>query len=180
MESGWWREPGSGAYARIEREWRWLLPAVPVGVSTLVAIDDRYLGGTTLRLRHMHGDVGDVYKLTQKVRPRDDDPSVTAVTNIYLTSAEHALLSKLPGAELRKVRRHWQVDGHALVVDELLGRWQGVVLAELEHDAETAQVELADAVDVTFDDRFTGAALASAGDDDVAGVHHVVRSLLAR
>jgi CYTH domain-containing protein len=175
----WWREPGSGAYARLEREWRWLLSSVPADVGAAVAVDDRYLVGTTLRLRHMHGSAGDVYKLTQKVRPRVDDPSTTAVTNIYLTAEEHALLSTLSAADVAKVRHRWSIDGVDVAVDEMLGRWHGIVLAELEHDSDTTQPRLANGVDVTSDIRFTGGALAAAEDDDVAGVHEAVRALLA-
>ena len=175
----WWREPGSGAYSRIEREWRWLLPQVPADVGDAVTITDRYLLGTTLRLRHMHGDAGDVYKLTQKVRPRADDPSATAITNVYLRADEYALLTPLPAAELVKVRRRWSVDDLDLAVDELLGRWHGVVLAELEHDDVAVAPTLPGAVEVTFDDRFSGAALAAAT-DDAAQLLGVVRALVRR
>jgi CYTH domain-containing protein len=173
----WWREPGSGAYAQVEREWRWLLPEVPSGVGDAVTITDRYLLGTTLRLRHIHGEAGDVYKLTQKVRPREDDPSVTAMTNIYLQSDEHALLSTLAAAELVKVRHGWQVDGYDVAVDELSGRWQGIVLAELEHDGDVVAPVLPGAVDVTADDRFSGGALAAATEDGVAALRAVARRL---
>jgi CYTH domain-containing protein len=174
----WWREPGSGAYSRLEREWRWLLPRVPAGVSDAVTTRDRYLLGTTMRLRHMSGDAVDIYKLTQKVRPRADDPSVTAITNLYLRPEEHALLSTLPAAELVKIRHRWHVAGVDVAVDELLGRWRGMVVAELEHDGDTVVPALPDAVEVTFDDRFTGGALASVTDDQVAGLHEVARSLV--
>lgn len=173
----WWREPGTGAYARTEREWRWLLPAVPAQVTAGVDIDDRYLADSSLRLRHVHGSAGDVYKLAQKVRPRADDPSVVAITNIYLTVAEHEMLAALPAASLTKRRHRWAVDGHDLVVDELLGRWSGLVLAELEHDAEAARPVVADAVDVTGDDRFSGGALAAASDDEVVAVLDLARRL---
>jgi CYTH domain-containing protein len=176
--TSWWREPGSGSYARVEREWRWLLPRVPSGVSDAVTIRDRYLLGTTMRLRHVSGDAGHVYKLTQKVRPRADDPSATAVTNIYLRPEEHALLSTLPAAELVKIRHRWHVAGVDVAVDELLDRWRALVLAELEHDGDTVMPAVPQAVEVTFDDRFTGGALAAATDDEVAGLHEVARGLV--
>ena len=176
----WWREPGSGAYSRIEREWRWLLPQVPSGVGDPVTVTDRYLVGTTLRLRHMQGDAGDVFKLTQKVRPRADDPSATAITNVYLRSDEHALLSSLPAAELVKMRHRWSVDGLDCAVDELLGRWRGVVLAELEHEEGVAAPTLPSAVEVTFDDRFSGGALAAATDEAVASLLDAVAALVQR
>jgi CYTH domain-containing protein len=150
---------------------------VPSGLEDAVTITDRYLLGTTLRLRHMHGDAVDVYKLTQKVRPRGDDPSATVITNIYLRSDEHALLSTLAAAELVKIRRRWKVDAHDVAVDELSGRWRGIVLAEVEHDGEVAAPVLPGAVDVTVDDRFSGGALATAGDEEVAALREVARRL---
>jgi len=176
--TSWWREPGSGAYARVEREWRWLLPRVPADVHDAVTIRDRYLLGTTMRLRHMSGRAGDVYKLTQKVRPRFDDPSAIAITNVYLRPQEHALLSTLPAAELVKIRHRWHVAGVDVAVDELLDRWRGVIVAELEHEGDALMPALPEAVEVTFDGRFTGGALAGAPDGEVAGLHEVARSLV--
>lgn len=143
-----------------------------------MAIVDRYLVGTSLRLRHMSGTQGDVYKLTQKVRPRSDDPSVVALTNLYLDASEHALLGALPAAVLSKRRYRWSVGGHDVSVDELSGRFSGLVLAELEHDGTADRPALADAFDVTGDDRFSGASLAAANDTGAAAVLDVVRQLL--
>jgi hypothetical protein len=146
----WWREPGSGSYSRVEREWRWLLPRVPADVTDPVTIRDSYLLGTTRRL------------------------------NLYLRADEHALLSRLPAAELVKLRHRWRVARADVAVDELLDRWRGLVLAELEHEVDTVMPALPDAVEVTFDDRFTGAALAAADDGDLSRLHEVARSLVKR
>ncbi|HET7311896.1 MAG TPA: hypothetical protein VFJ17_11285 [Mycobacteriales bacterium] len=175
--ASWWREPGTGAYARTEREWRWLLPALPADAAHAVDIEDRYLAGTTLRLRRMHGADGDVYKLTQKVRPRADDPSVVALTNIYLTPDEHARIATLPADVLSKRRHRWLVGADDLAVDELLGRWRGLALAELEHESTADRPDIS-GVDVTGDDRFSGGSLAAATDSDAAGLLDVVRRLL--
>lgn len=176
----WWREPGAGAYARPEREWRWLLPSVPADVSRAVDIEDRYLHGTMLRLRHMHAEAGDVFKLTQKVRLRPDDPSANAVTNIYLTPEAHAQLATMPADVLVKRRHRWSVDGHDLAVDELLDRWRGLVLAELEHDATGPPPDVPAGVEVSSDGRFAGGALAGATDQEIADVLDAVRRLLRR
>ena len=176
--ASWWREPGTGDYARTEREWRWLLPVVPQGVTDVVDLEDRYLRGTTLRLRHMRGAAGDVFKLAQKVRPRADDPSVVAITNIYLTAAEHDALAAVPADALTKRRHRWPVGDHDVAVDELLGRWSGLVLAELEHAASAHVPALPDAIDVTGDDRFSGGALAATPDEEVGAVLDVVRRLV--
>ena len=176
----WWREPGTGVYARTEREWRWLLPVVPDGVTGVVDIEDRYLRGTTLRLRRMRGPSGGIFKLTQKVRPRADDPSVVAITNIYLTAAEHETLSVIPADVLTKRRHRWWVGEDDVAVDELLGRWSGLVVAELEHEAAAEAPTLPDAIDVTGDDRFSGGALAAMPREEVGAVLDVVRRLVAR
>src|SRR6266496_1542731 len=58
-----------GKYARVEREWRYLLAGLPDGIPPASArrITDRYLTSTSLRLRHISGPEGDQYKLTQKI-----------------------------------------------------------------------------------------------------------------
>ena len=62
------RQPGK--YARVERERRFLLSGLPNDqpVTAVREITDRYLTGTTLRLRHM-ADQRDShqYKFTQKI-----------------------------------------------------------------------------------------------------------------
>ncbi|HET6816536.1 MAG TPA: hypothetical protein VFH66_04845 [Mycobacteriales bacterium] len=152
---------------------------MPTQATDPVEIEDRYLTGCSLRLRHMRADDRDVYKLTQKVRPRTDDPSVVALTNIYLTADEHSRLSTMPAATLTKRRHRWLADGRDLAVDEMLGRWTGIVFAELEHDGTAARPAVPDAVEVTGDDRFSGGALAAASDAEVAALSDVVRRLLA-
>jgi CYTH domain-containing protein len=163
--SSWLREPGGGKYARLEREFRVLLAQVPEGLGVGRVIDDRYVDGTTLRLRRVHNRAEVVHKLTQKVRLDGGDPSVVSITNIYLTESEYDVLAALPGQTLSKVRREWSPDGRAWVVDEFLGRWHGLVLAELERSGDDVVPELPAGLDVTSDDRFSGGVLAGATDE---------------
>jgi hypothetical protein len=52
--------PAPGKYARIERERRFLLAALPsTGQPGVRKITDHYLSGTSLSLRHIRGDGGD-------------------------------------------------------------------------------------------------------------------------
>ena len=137
-------------YARLERERRFLLDQLPdVGGARVLDITDRYLDGTTLRLRRVVEDGHAVYKLGQKV-PTDLGISVVEHTTMYLQEAEHALLCGLPGAELRK-RRHlldaWAVDVHV----------DGLLLAETEQDADPP---FSFVREVTDEPAFTGAELA--------------------
>lgn len=166
------RAPGAGRYARWEREHRFLLREVPVGVGPAVGIADRYLDGTRLRLRRTDGPDGVVHKLGQKVRPDPGDPSAIRITTIYLSPEEHELLSVLGGRTLAKSRHAWHLDGRHLAVDVFEGALQGLVLAEVEvdHEGEQPPPPPGAVADVTHDDRFTGGALAAAADDFVATV----------
>lgn len=170
----------AGPYARWERERRHLLRAVPAGLERGRRIEDSYLDGTRLRLRHVVDESGaSTWKLGQKMRPDERDPSELHHTTMYLEQAEHALLVALPGHDLVKVRRRWQLDGATWAVDELLGRHRGIVLAELDtgavvepHDVVTPPGSLCD---VTSDDRFTGGALARASAAELAALRRESR-----
>ncbi len=165
----WEREPGRGAYARPERERRFLLREGPPPGRDGRLVEDRYLDGTRLRLRRVSGDGRSVHKLTQKVRVRDDDPADVLLTNTYLSAEEHALLSALPGRTLTKTRSTHPLADLDLVVDVFQGRWLGLRLAEVEVADLRRALVLPDWVgqEVTHDDRFSGGALAAAGDDEV-------------
>ena len=178
----WDRQPGDGAYARCERERRFLVRGDPVSAEPSRLIEDRYLTGTTLRLRRMTVGAESVWKLTQKVRPLDaDDPSDVRITNTYLSAEEHALLSSLPGVVLTKTRSLHPSGRHVLVVDEFLGRLRGLRLAELEVRELDEPVRLPDWIgrEVTRDDRFSGGRLAAADDQQVRQLLEEVRSARA-
>lgn len=158
--SDWQRVPGRGRYARPERERRFLVRELPPLVHERT-IEDRYLDGTTLRLRRVAAGDQVVCKLTQKVREREDDPRRTSVTSTYLSQAEHALLATLEGDVLRKSRG--AVSGEPRwVVDRFSGPLAGLVLAEVELTGADEELALPDWVgrEVTRDDRFCGGALA--------------------
>lgn len=98
----WQREPGHGRYAHPERERRFLLSTPPVELDDPRHIVDRYIEGTRLRLRQITGDGPAGYKLGQKVRVNEHDPSIVMLTNIYMTIEEYERLVTLPAAEIRK------------------------------------------------------------------------------
>ncbi len=155
------REPGQGKYARSERERRWLVPSVPAAAGRPRRITDRYLLGTSLRLRRVADATAVAYKLGQKVRPVPEDPSLVLVTNLYLNEAEYRRLAVLPAAVLDKTR--WLVPhgGATLAVDEFGGPLRGLVLAETEDPLTDLPPWLGR--EVTSEDRYSGAALAGAG-----------------
>ena len=161
-------------YARPEFERRFLLATRPDGpaVRTL-AIEDRYLVGTRIRLRRMSilatgAEVAeaDIFKLTQKVPAPEGGPGL--ITTMYLTRAEHAALSALPAACLRKTRLSVPPFG----VDLFEGALAGLVIAEAEFSDEEAMVSFVPPplvlAEVTRDERFTGGRVAVAGRPEIA------------
>lgn len=168
----WLRVPGEGAYARRERERRFLLEgAAPQGFSYR-SIEDRYLDGTRLRLRVVSAGDDVVRKLGQKVRLRPDDPSEVAMTNAYLSEDEHRVLAALPAAVLTKTRCAVPVDGRTWVVDRFCGHLQGLRLAEVEVPDLDAPLVLPSWAgrEVTREERWSGGALARAGTAQVAAL----------
>jgi CYTH domain-containing protein len=146
-----------------EREKRWLLRRVPDGVTDPVQIFDKYLSGSTLRLRRAQSGSTVVYKLGQKVRHDPTNPSINRMTNMYLSQTEFELLGQVEGAALSKTRWHLHVGDVVFSVDQFGERLQGLVVAETEPPVDGAGLTsppLAVA-DVTEDDRFSGGRLAS-------------------
>ena len=147
-------------YAVVERERRFLVGGVPDGVTEVLAITDRYVDGTRLRLREVRHDDGTlVRKLTHKVR-LGEGPGAVACTNLYLDEAEWALLADLPGRVLTKVRHLVERDGLRVAVDELP---DGTLLAEVDDgDGPPAPVPawLDVLADVSEDEAWTGVRLA--------------------
>ncbi len=166
------RRPGHGRYAHPEREQRWLLSEVPADATPWSEITDRYLTGTSLRLRRVEGADGVIHKLTQKIRPVPDDPSRVLLTTMYVPDHEVEGLRSLPGGELRKTRRRVELDGRTFAIDSLHGRHEGLVLAETELSTREDRIPMPPFArrDVTDDDRFSGGALAAASDEEVAAL----------
>jgi len=100
------------------------------------------------------------------VRPDPGDPGLVLMTNLYLSAEEHALLSRLPGADLRKTRHVLVVGSRRFGVDVFEGRHAGLVLTEVElagRDDDVAAPAFAGR-EVTGDERWTGGWLAFSTD----------------
>ena len=161
-------------YARVERERRWLLdPAAAVPeCDDVLAIVDRYVAGSRLRLREtLARDGTRTRKLGHKVR-LGEGPEEIACTSLYLDEAEWELLAGLPAAELRKERRRLHVDGRVVAVDVFAGHCEGLVLAEVDGapDLTPADAGLAVVAEVTTEERLTGGALAASSRADLLAV----------
>lgn len=154
-------------YAAVERERRWLcrgLPDLPVLKADVIR--DLYVDGSRLRLREARpvggGDV--IYRLSKKA---DLAPDRRLMTTLYLTEAEFALFSGLPGRRLDKTRHYYEAGDATLSVDRFEGPLAGLFLAEAEFDDDAAMAAFADPAfavrEVTADDRYTGGRLVADG-----------------
>ena len=166
----------NGKYSCIEFERRFLVRAVPADVvadSNGWRIVDRYIAGTRLRLRRMESLVGDQIqrKLTQKFSESAEPIIQTTITNIYLNEVEYQVLEALWGNEILKYRYAVDFQNHKFGVDVFGGRHEGLILAEVEGESESALAQLALPTfavrDVTGDPFFTGGALATVSEDDL-------------
>ena len=89
--------PVEQKYARIEWERRFLLDrfARDAAVTRVRYIKDRYIEGTTLRLRQQSDNDGPtVFKLTQKLRDNGDGARQGLITSMDLTNVEFGEISK--------------------------------------------------------------------------------------
>lgn len=165
-------------YARVERERRYLLRALPEGLRVNdphTQIFDNYVTGTRLRLRKIRDPQRRewTWKLTQKFAPDPPDFSRACITNIYLSQYEYETLSGFEGNEIRKNRYPYEHGGRAFSIDVFLGALHGLVLAETEFDTDE---ELRDFPapafaerEVTDDELFTGGRLVALSIDDLRG-----------
>jgi CYTH domain-containing protein len=154
--------PPPSKYARPEFERRFLLAQFPPNatVTRTRRIADRYLPGTTLRLRELSEEnAPTIYKFTQKIEG--------FITTTYLTEAEFRLLAQLPANTLTKTRYSVPPFG----IDVFHGALDGLILAEAEFDsAAEADVLTRPAFlshEVTDDPRFAGGRLVFASRDEI-------------
>ena len=159
-------EAAAPKYAHIERERRWLVraDAVPDGEDP-IAIVDRYISGTRIRLREMRRGVDVVWKLTKKYDCAD--PLARPIVTVYLTRAEYDAMAALPALTLAKHRYQVNEGARKFSLDRFGGPHAGLMLAELEMEDNAALRRLADPAwairDVSDDVRYQGATLAAHG-----------------
>ena len=155
-------------YAHLELERRWLMSAAmadTLDTRDPIAIHDRYIVGTRLRLRAMrHGDQT-VYKLTKKYDCAD--PLARPIVTAYLSEAEYKVFAALPALSLRKQRHRLRSDGRDFSFDRFEGALAGLCLAEIEAESEADLRGLPQPAwavrEVSDDPRYQGASLARNG-----------------
>jgi CYTH domain-containing protein len=163
-------------YARLERERRFLLRELPLGLKLSDAhtqITDNYITGTRLRLRKVREPATNEWtlKLTQKHAPQPPDFSRTLITNLYLNQMEYETLSIFEANELRKNRYPYEHEGRRYSIDVFLGDLRGLILAETDFATDAEMNSFTPPafafMDVTRDEKFTGAALVGLTADDL-------------
>ncbi|MHB8378822.1 MAG: hypothetical protein ACYDB2_02750 [Acidimicrobiales bacterium] len=163
------RSAGEGRYAVLEREQRWILDAVPTGITDERTVTDHYLIGTTLRLRKLQSANEILFKLCQKVRVEEGNPERVKITNIYISPEEYDQIRSLPSSTIVKTRHNYLRDDVVYAIDQFRGRHVGLVLAETELSESDLSypVPAFGWLEVTRDDRYSGGSLAVASDEDL-------------
>jgi len=162
--------PDPSKYARVEWERRFLLAEFPrgAGLTRVRRIVDRYIDGTTLRLRQAVDDDGPaLFKLTQKLAESGSGAKQGLITSMYLTQNEFAVLTRLPAKMLTKTRHSIPPFG----IDVFEGGLSGLILAEAEFDSASAASALTLPSfllgEVSEDSRFTGGRLVTASREEL-------------
>jgi CYTH domain-containing protein len=157
-------------YARIERERRFLLTQFPsdANVMRIRRIIDRYIEGTTLRLREQSEESGPaIFKLTQKLPTRASGAQQGLITSMYLTKDEFWILAQLSAKKLSKTRYNVPPFG----IDVFEGTLEGLLIAEAEFDSAAAADSLTlpsfISREVSADHHFTGGQLVCASRQDI-------------
>jgi CYTH domain-containing protein len=123
-------------YSRVEMERRWIADLEAIGSLEKLPfreIDDLYITGTRLRVRKVTGDADPViYKLGMKYGKKSgfSEP----ITSIYLKAHEYAVVSKLPGRRVHKMR--YLIEGGLLDVYE--APHAGLAIFEVEFDDDAS------------------------------------------
>jgi CYTH domain-containing protein len=150
-------------YSLPEIERRWLvhedrLPAL--AGARRREIEDSYLHGGRLRLRAVRAEgVEPIFKLGKKYPRVGAEPE--QVVSVYLSQGEHEVLRGLPGRIARKAR--YSIEGGSLDVYEHPRPRPIIFEVELTCQAE-AEAYLPPgfvAEEITFEERYTGYALAA-------------------
>jgi CYTH domain-containing protein len=155
-------------YAHLEIERRWLVDAgaaVHLDLIDPVAITDRYISGTRMRLRMMRRGDETVFKLTRKYEC--EDPIARPIVTAYLDATEYEIFAALPALKLEKTRYTVRGGGHEFSLDRFSGPLQGLWLSEMELPDLSELTALADPPwamrDVTQEPAYQGANLARCG-----------------
>jgi CYTH domain-containing protein len=152
--------PPKYAIAEVERRWLVDLTAVgPLEGLPYREVEDLYIAETQLRLRKMKNGQGEVVRKLCKKYGKSSDLS-EAVTNLYLSDAEYALLARLNGKAVFK--RRYEISGGAL---DLYVSPSAFAVFEVEFHSESEAARYMPPAfvreEVTNNESYSGAALAA-------------------
>lgn len=164
--------PRTRPYARIERERRFALAALPDAVDPdrFERLRDVYIDGTDLRLRRVEAPDGSLVQLKLGQKKADPaaptDPRRREMTTLYLRPTEEPALAAMSGRASVKRRYQLRDQGRTFCIDvyEHPPSAAGTIVAEVEcdTDVELAAIELPPWAthEVTEDANYSGAVLA--------------------
>ncbi len=154
-----------GKYVHHDVERKFLVATIPPGTIFHADITDHYIPNTTLRLRRMQTEHEVTFKFAQKLRVHPHETRVILHTNFYLSEAEYIFLTAtLPSHPLEKRRFRLHEGTIPVAIDQFQGHLEGLVMAEVDFgpngDPSSLTMPSFALVEVTDDERFTGARLA--------------------
>ncbi len=160
-------------YAHVERERRYLPAGGADGIvpTRVLNIQDRYVDGSTLRLRRISEEgKSPVFKLGQKIRVGEDHPLRIAHTTLYLSQNEFELFDGLKTRLLEKRRSIFNLGDCQFALDEFEGELAGLFLVEVDlgsSGGEHPALPFKQLIEVTLDERFSGGKLATTSSLDL-------------
>jgi CYTH domain-containing protein len=138
----------------------------PTRTATARRVHDRYLDGTRLRLRTEYDERGRVvaHRLGRKTQLPGSEPVTAALSELVLDADDAAVLGRLHGRDLAKLRHAVDAETGVVVIDVFTGPLEGLCIAEVRFDT-TDELEAYEPPDwtgreVTHDAAFGDAALA--------------------
>lgn len=99
-------------------------------------LTDKYLAGTSLRLRKVVKKAEIQYKLTQKKAEIPLRKGVKKITTIYLANTEYEKFLELAGHTIEKTRKVIEVNSIRIAIDEMLYKKEKIYIAEVEFETE--------------------------------------------
>jgi CYTH domain-containing protein len=157
-------------YALVERERRWLVSGgqhPSLDGLPHVLIEDRYIIGSMLRLRHMSDATSGWISLKLTKKYPASDQRVRPIVTAYLDEAEYRLFSTLPAQPLIKRRYALSAADGRFSLDIFLGALDSLVMIEKECPDAASLLSLTPpnwaGFEVTDDIRYSGGSLAANG-----------------
>jgi len=99
-------------------------------------IKDKYIEGTSLRLRRVVGENYITYKLTKKEKLNPPKRGILKINTLYLSKEEYERISHLDGIEIEKERYVIKVDQTKIGIDRVILNDRSIYIGEIEFETE--------------------------------------------